>query len=104
MNVKLAQQPNLEAGHFCYVIPVDGLVAGYGFRVSIAVEGEKGHYPTGDWPCDYSKGQRMPWFWGQDYAMACELADDANRRLGLKPEDVIRIVGSTLGGKRKRKK
>lgn len=79
----------------CYYIPIDGYVEGRGFRVSIVKEGESGHYPTGEWPNDGAKV--MPYFWGHDYEKACDIARRQNKALGLTEEDVMAIVGSSMG-------
>jgi hypothetical protein len=86
----------------CYWIPVDSFVEGQGFRASIVIEGEPGHYPTGDWPYDGSPGQRQPYFWGQTYDEAKTIADEQNEKLGISKRDALEIVASTMGlGKRR---
>ncbi len=55
------------------------------YNALIAVEGESGFYPT-------------EWFWGKDFKLAEECADDRNKRLGLSREDVAKIVCSTMRG------
>jgi len=92
---------DITAGSFCYVIPIDGYVEGEGYRVSIAKEGVKGHFPTGDWPYDGKPGQRRPYFWGHDYEQAVKHADDANEAMGVDKKRSIEIIGSTMGFGRK---
>jgi hypothetical protein len=55
------------------------------YNALIAVEGESGFYPT-------------EWFWGADFKLAEECADDRNKRLGLSREDAAKIVCSTMRG------
>lgn len=85
---------------FCYVIPSDAFYEGYGFRVSIAIENDQGHYPTGDDSFLTGDGRaRMPWFWGMTYEEACARADVMNARMGLTPLQAAEIVASTMGGR-----
>lgn len=84
----------------CFFIPADAHIEGRGFRVSIVKEGESGHYPTGVWPNDGT--QTMPYFWGDDYEKACEIADQQNERLGLSKTDVVRIVASSMAAGNRR--
>lgn len=51
----------------------------------IAVEGEKGFYKT-------------DWKWGWDKVKAEEWANERNARVGLSPEDVLKIVLGTMKG------
>lgn len=53
------------------------------FRVSIVVENEPGHFPTGG-------GDVVPWYWDKATCRA------KNTDLGLTPEDVDRIVASSM--------
>jgi hypothetical protein len=81
----------------CYFIPADGYIEGQGFRVSIIEEGESGHCPTGTWPYEGKPGQKMPWFWGDTYDGACEVAEAANlKNFGLTKEDVTAIALSSM--------
>lgn len=85
---------------WCYYIPTEGFVEGHGWRVSIVIADEPGHYPTGNWPCDYSQGHKMPWFWGQTLDEAKETAERENlERLGLTPADAFKIVMSSMAAK-----
>lgn len=54
------------------------------FRVCIVVADERGFFPTG---CG---GSKEPWYWSEEY---CE---EMNRRRGYTPEDVMRVVGSSM--------
>ena len=78
----------------CYFIPADGYVEDYGFRVSVVRENEVGHHPTGTWPNDGA--QQMPYFWGDDYLKACELAKQQNEKLGHTDKDVSQIITSSI--------
>lgn len=91
----------LATRRWCYVIPSDGFVEGHGYRVSIAVENEKGHFPTGDDRAivgDYSDGAKLPWFWGMTYKDAEDVCAAENARLGIDPDAAFSIVMSTMGG------
>lgn len=79
-------------------IPDDAFVEGRGWRVSIVIEGEAGHHPTGDWP--YEPRGRLPWFWGrerEDLAAARERAYEHNARGGISRADTDAIVLSSIG-------
>jgi hypothetical protein len=80
----------------CYYIPVDGFIEGHGYRVSIVTENEAGHSPSGAWPYTGKPGETAPWFWGNDYDKACEIAKKANERLGLTESDVLKIITSSM--------
>jgi hypothetical protein len=81
---------------YCFFIPVEGFVEGHGYRVSIVFEGESGHYPTGDWPYESKPGQKMPWFWGEDYDAACRTADAQNDRIGISRKLALEIINSSM--------
>jgi hypothetical protein len=88
----------LTRRRWCYWIPADGYVEGHGYRVSIVVEYEAGHYPTGDnaWIAG-DHGKRKPWFWGHDYDAARKVADDLNQeRHGLSPKDAALLVATSM--------
>lgn len=87
---------DLEGKRFCYFIPAEGYVQGHGYRVSVVVENESGHFPTGDWPYEGKVDQRVPWFWGATYEGAMKICAAQNEKLGLTPEDVIAILGSSI--------
>ncbi len=80
----------------CYWIPIDGLIEGEGYRVSVVKENQSGHIPTGHWPYDGRVGQQMPYFWGKTYDKAIEQCKAANARLGLTTEDVDFIMASSM--------
>jgi hypothetical protein len=87
----------LDTRRFCYVIPESNYIEGKGYRVSIAIENEPGHFPTGNTP---EGGDIEPWFWGDSFEEAREIADRENKeRLGLEPIDAWKIVMSTMGGR-----
>lgn len=56
------------------------------FIPCIAVEGERGYYRTN-------------WAWGTDKSQADRLADEYNARLGLDPQEAMKIILSTLRGR-----
>jgi hypothetical protein len=87
----------LDERRFCYVIPESAYTEGKGFRVSIAIEREPGHFPTGNTP---EGGDIEPWYWGHTFEEAREIADRENKdRLGLDPVDAWKIVASTMTGR-----
>lgn len=75
----------------CFYIPVDQHVPGKGYVPSLVTENEAGHAPlTG-------QGELSePWFWGDDYEKACEIARQENARLGLTEDDVQEIIESSV--------
>lgn len=88
---------DLTDKRFCYFIPADAFLPGHGYRVSIVIENEPGHFPTGDWPYEGKVGQRVPWFWGMTYEAACRIADEQNeKQLGLTKEEAFKILGSSI--------
>jgi hypothetical protein len=99
----------LESRRWCYVIPFDTFVEGHGYRVSIAIEDEPGHRPTGTLgtispikamrDAAFAAGGTVPWFWGMTLAAAEAACDDANDRLGYTKLEAAKIVASTMGKK-----
>ncbi len=81
---------------YCYYIPTEGYVEERGWRPSIVFEGESGHFPNGDWPYEGKGGQKAPWFWGHDYNAAVKIAAQMNERMGIGPEEALRIVTSSM--------
>lgn len=86
----------------CYYIPADGYVEGEGYRVSVVIEGEPGHRPTGSHPYTGHPRETRPYFWGHDYETACEIAREQNKLLGLTEDDVTQIIASSMGAQRGR--
>lgn len=82
----------------CFVayIPSGSFVPGKGCRVSIVIEGQAGHYPTGG-------GDKAPWYWGDDNDEARSLreakqtAEVYNLRRGINAVEALRIVGESMG-------
>lgn len=91
----MQKQTTSKQARLCYYVPADAYIEGRGFRASVVVEGEAGHYPTGVWPNDGTK--EMPYFWGHDYNKALEVAARYNQQLGLSEKDVNTIVSSSIG-------
>lgn len=79
-------------------IPRDGFVPGRGWRVSLVVEGEHEHRPTGTWPYTGAIGEQLPWFWGNDYAAAVERASYYNMLMGISEADALAIVTASMAG------
>jgi hypothetical protein len=70
-----------QAGRrYCYYVPPEGYVEGYGYRVSLIFEGVRGHFPIGVHPWEPGADQ-LPLFWGHDYAAAAAEAERQNRNL-----------------------
>lgn len=69
---------------------------GHGHRVSIVIENEPGHFPTGGF------GNKAPWYWGdpndseKSFELAEETAKKANLRLGHSEEDIHTIITSSM--------
>ena len=79
---------------WCYFIPLDGFIEGRGWRVSVVIEGETGHYPTGDLDHEM-RDHREPWFWGMTYHDAEQTAAETNAiRLALSEADIVEILRS----------
>lgn len=75
----------------CFFIPVDAHVPGKGYVPSIVTEGEPGHAPL------VGNGEHAePWYWGQTYHEASQIAAVENHKLGLSHEDVAAIVLSSM--------
>lgn len=53
------------------------------YNALIAVEGEQGYYKT-------------DWYWGKDYKLAQEIADERNFRMGLTKREAALIQCSTM--------
>jgi hypothetical protein len=73
-----------------------GFVEEHGFRVSLVVEGESGHHPTGTWPYRGKPGETMPWFWGPTLAKAEAACDEYNKRRGISKEEAFKIIANTM--------
>ena len=81
--------------NWCYFIPVDGYVAGQGYRVSIVKRDESGHSPTGtisNNPVEHKE----PWFWGNTYEEANELCREMNEKIGIGEEEALKIVAHSM--------
>lgn len=79
-------------------IPLDGYIEGHGYRVSLVVEGERFHRPTGTWPYTGKAGESMPWFWGEDYEVAQAEAERYNRNQGIEPKEAMIIIARSMVG------
>lgn len=79
----------LAVKRWAYYIPVEAFVPGKGYRVSVVIEGEHGHFPTGT-------ASEPPWFWGMTYAEAEAKAAETNDEIGLSTKDVWAIVGPAM--------
>lgn len=86
----------LAKRRWVYWIPIDGFIEGHGYRVSIIIEGERGHFPTGDWPYTPGTGQQPPWFWGHFYNDAEHQAAISNADRGYDEATVWQIVNAAV--------
>lgn len=86
---------------WCYFVPTDGFIEGKGFRVSVVIEGEDGHYPTGDLDTyATNRNHKEPWFWGMTYREAEQVCAERNAdTLKLSEADVAKIVMSSMAAK-----
>lgn len=96
MNAKQNLVTDIDGKRFCYHIPQSAYEPGKGWRVSVIIEGESGHYPTGT-------EDKAPWYWGESYAEAEQTAAEMNQSMGLSPSDVVKIITSSMGGPGKRR-
>ena len=93
MNDRIAQL--LADRRWCYWIPPGGFIEGHGFRVSVVIENELGHYPTGDLDFDKPATHVQPWFWGMTYSEAEHVAAETNaNRLQLDEATIVKILRS----------
>ena len=77
-------QALLEQNRWCYFIPRDAFVPGKGFRVSVVIAGQRGHFPTGS-------ASAAPWFWGMTFLEAEERAARENDALTLSTTEVVEL-------------
>lgn len=62
-----------------------------GYVPAVVYEGESGYYPM------IGQGELSePWYWGHDLTKAEQLADEANAKLGLSPEEAKAIIHSSI--------
>lgn len=94
--VKASSTP--EDVRICYFISGEEYVEGKGYRAAIITENQPGYRLTGTWPHKGKRGEVMPYFWGRSLKKANEVAKEMNRRMGLSPEDVAKIVSSSMHG------
>lgn len=80
----------------CYYIPADAFIEGRGYRVSVVFENQPGHHPTGTWPYNGRVGEKLPYFWGDDYEGAKRICVAQNEQMGIGEEDAFDIVTSSM--------
>lgn len=85
----------IKGKHVAY-IPPGSHVEGHGYRVSIVVDGEAHHRPTGDWPYEGKKGQTAPWFWGPTFEDAQAAAVEYNQKMGISEKEAAIIVARSM--------
>lgn len=74
----------------CYYVD-ETMKSPNGYIPAIVVEGESGFTP-----CVGSGEQSQPWYWGHNFVDARRLAAEANKKLGLTPQDVTAILTSSI--------
>lgn len=79
-----------------YFVCEDFYVEGEGYRVSIVIEGEKGHHPTGTWPYSGGIDEKLPYFFGPTLAEAVERCLALNRRMGIDARETALIVAGSM--------
>lgn len=85
----------IRGRRFIYHIQATGFEPGQGHRVSIVVENESGHFPTGG-------GDTAPWYWGdrenesKSFVEATELAARKNAELGYSETQIADILTSSM--------
>lgn len=79
---------------FCYWIDISQEPPGPnkpGWIPSVVFEGQAGHYPMVG-----RDALSQPWYWGEDLDVARSICREQNDKLGLSPEEVDRIVASSI--------
>lgn len=79
-----------------YWVADTSYVEGHGWRVSVVIEGQPGHQPTGDWPPSNPLTDRSPYFYGEDLEKARERCYVQNDRMGISREETDQIVHSSF--------
>ena len=86
-------------GRFIAYIPAGAFEKGKGHRVSLVIENEPGHAPTGDTP---EGGKVNPWYWGlaNDEGVSFKEAEKTarlyNERHGITEKAEIEILISSM--------
>ena len=88
-----------SAKRIMYYIPDDAYIPDRGYRVSLVLEGEAGHRPTGTWPYRGRAGETLPYFWGHDIAEARAAARRINASMGLTEDDEVAVLASSMVAK-----
>lgn len=85
---------NIPQGRkFIAYIPSSAFVKGKGYRVSIVVDGECGHFPTGN-----TDEQQEPWYWGSTYEEAVACARRYNQSRGISELEELNIMLNSMFG------
>ncbi|KKN89754.1 hypothetical protein LCGC14_0236000 [marine sediment metagenome] len=80
---------DLIDGQYCFYVDETMFVEGKGFRPSIIVKGQQGHFPN------VGAGVK-PWYWGEDIKTARAITAGRNKRLGLSQADVNKLVAESM--------
>lgn len=88
----------IKGRRFIYWIDPCGWQQGEGHRVSLVVENESGHFPTGG----FGHGDPYPWYWGdpidceKSLREAKKTAREANQKIGITEEAALEILSSSI--------
>lgn len=74
---------NLGDKKYCYFVLETQVNEKDEYNALIAVEGTSGFYKT-------------DWYWGKDFKIAKQIADEKNEALGLTKDEAIKIQVSTM--------
>lgn len=96
MSNKNNAEQNSKPARMVYFVCDDFFVEGHGYRVSIVMEGEKGHRPTGTWPFHGGLDEKMPYFFGPTLAEAQKRCLALNLRMGIDARETALIVASSM--------
>lgn len=78
-----ANNADMKEQKECYFVMQTQINSQGEYRALIAKEGEKGYYVT-------------DWFWGKDFKIAEQLADQKNARLGISKKEANKIILGTM--------
>lgn len=99
---------NVKAPRMVYWVDPSGFdKEAKGYRVSLVVEGEQGHRPTGDDDYRTNPRARLPYFWGPTLKDAEKAAEAQNEKMGISAKEATLIIFASMfpnKGKRGRKK
>lgn len=87
---------DLKGKRFCYFVQRTNYDKEKGYMALMGIEGETGYYPmSGD-----SKKLQEPWYWGHDFKIAEQCADEKNEAMGIDKLEATKIVLGTMKERR----